>query len=683
MDLLLTDKKGAAIDTHMVGLFFEDINFAADGGLYAEMIENRSFEAREAFGTPDRFYMTDDPGYAWSPFAPAGTDQPPRLLFVTGMPLSEANPHYLHLTTYAPCQGFGNKAYDGLCLQKGMTYHVSFYARCVDYEGSFTVRALLGNETLAKASVPALPILPNFPFADTAMPLPEETGNPFLDAMRAVRSIDKTGRVQCHEWVRYELDLTAEADARGALFAVTLDQAGTVDFDLISMIPADAVDGVFRKDLFEVLAGLRPGFIRFPGGCIVEGISLANRYRWKNTVGPLKDRRYTQNLWAFDDERTHGPDSQRKDSHYGQSYGIGFYEYFRLCELLGAKPLPVLNIGLACQFRTTEKAAISDPAFREYIGDALDLIEFANGPVDSRWGSLRAEMGHPAPFGLDMIAIGNEQWATDTVDLYDRHRLFEEAIHAVYPDMKLLGTAGPNVAMPLADEAWQFYRDGEAAKPGFCYAVDEHYYASPEWLYENEDLYDAYPRHVAVFAGEYAAHDKDKANSMESALAEAAMMTGMERNGDVVKLASYAPLFNRIGHSQWHPDMIWFDAEKVLLTPNYHVQRLFSEYAGDHVLPLGDQVRRLREKGIHASLVSAEGSIILKAVNTGSEDFPLTLKSADGAPLTGKAELHVLISAGAAEGDLPEPASVTDSTADLSGLILLPARSVAVICIPS
>ena len=679
MNLFITNQKGATIDTHMVGLFFEDINFAADGGLYAEMIENRSFEAKESFGNPDRFYMTDDPGYAWKAFSPAA-GQEPRLLFVTGMPLSEANPHYLHLTTYAPGQGFSNQAYDGLYLKKGMTYHVSFYARCVNFEGCFTVRALAGNETIAEASAPAIPIIPNLPFVDTSMPVPEGIDASIADAFKAIRSMDKTGRVQCHEWVRYEMDLTAAADARGALFVITLDQPGTVDFDLISMIPEDAVDGVFRKDLFEALEALKPGFIRFPGGCIVEGISLANRYRWKNTVGPLKDRRYNQNLWAFDDERSHGWDSQRKDPHYGQSYGIGFYEYFRLCELLGAKPLPVLNIGLACQFRTTEKVAVSDPAFQEYIDDALDLVEFANGPVDTKWGGLRAAMGHPEPFGLDMIAIGNEQWETGTVDLYERHRLFEGAVHAKYPDIKLLGTAGPNIAMPLAKEAWQFYRDGEAAKPGFCYAVDEHYYASPEWLYENADLYDTYPRNVAVFAGEYAAHDSEKANSMESALAEAAMMTGMERNGDVVKLASYAPLFNRIGHSQWHPDLIWFDADQVCLTPNYHVQRFFSEYAGDHVLPLGDQLAALRDKGIYASLVSAGNANILKLVNTGTEPFPLTLKNAAGATFTGSAEMHVLTSAGPAEGDLPEPSCVKDSRVDLTNEIILPQKSVSVLC---
>lgn len=677
----LTREYGEKISPEMIGLFFEDINFAADGGLYAEMIENRSFEAKEGFGTPGNFYAVDDYGYAWTPVCKEG-EQTPRMQYVTGLPLSMVNPHYLRLTTYAAHQGFANQAYDGIYLEKGKSYHVSFYARCVAYEGeSFSVEVNKDGTTYAKGSVAAVKPVPYAPFTDLTVEFPLTDG-PFAEIQREIKGIDVTKRCREHEWVKYDMTLTADETVSGASFEIRLDVAGVVEFDLISMLPDDAVAGVFRKDLFEALKDIRPGFIRFPGGCIVEGISLENRYQWKKTVGELKDRKYIPNLWAFQDDRNFRKDldAKRPDAHYGQSYGIGFYEYFVLCELLGAKPLPVLGMGAACQFRTTELVPIDNEEFREFVQDALDLIEFANGPVESKWGGLRAKMGHPQPFGLEMLAIGNEQWETKYVDIFERHVQFEKAIHAVYPKMKLLGTAGPSVENTLYDLAWDFYRKGQKENPDFVYAVDEHYYVSPQWMYDHIAFYDNYPREIGVFAGEYAAHTEDKENTMEAALAEAAFMTGLEKNAGVIKLASYAPLFNRIGHSQWKPDMIWFDDHEVYLTPNYYVQKLYANHVGDHTLQLNGQDETLRKEGIYVTASETkEGKLILKAVNTTDDAFLLPVEGADGQPVAGAAKIWVLETAGEKPADKPEPSKVAECALELNGSIRLAPKSFTVL----
>lgn len=677
----ITRKYGESISPEMIGLFFEDINFAADGGLYAEMIENRSFEAREGFGTPGKFYAVDDYGYAWKPVCKEG-EQAPRMQYVTGTPLSTVNPHYLRLTAYAAGQGFANQAYDGIYLKQGMKYNVSFYARCVEFGGeAFTVEVKKDGKVYAEGTVQAVKPVPYGPFTDLTVEFPMADG-PFAEIMNEAKNADAEKCCREHEWIKYELVLIASETVAGAEFVLSLDAAGVVEFDLISMIPEDAVAGVFRKDLFEALKDIKPGFIRFPGGCIVEGISLENRYQWKKTVGDLKDRKYIPNLWAFQDDRSFRKDLdvKRSDAHYGQSYGIGFYEYFLLCELLGAKPLPVIGMGAACQFRTTEMVPIDSEEFKEFVQDALDLIEFANGPVDSRWGGLRAKMGHPEPFGLEMLAIGNEQWETKYLDIFARHVRFEQAVHEVYPEIRLLGTAGPSVENGLYDLAWDFYRKGQKENPGFVYAVDEHYYVSPKWMYDHIEFYDSYPREVGVFAGEYAAHTEDKENTMESALAEAAFMTGLEKNAGVIKLASYAPLFNRIGHSQWKPDMIWFDDHQVYLTPNYYVQKLYGNHVGDHTLQLDGQDAELRKSGIYVTLSETmDGELILKAVNTNDSAFELPLAGEDGQPMTGEARVWVLETAGEKPADKPEPSRVAEQTLELKGSISLVPKSFTVV----
>ncbi|MCQ2588324.1 MAG: hypothetical protein MJ174_09415 [Treponema sp.] len=618
---VISEKVEKPITKDMIGLFFEDINLAADGGLYAEMLENRSFEAINSMGAPRNYVLQEDNIYGWNSIS--GKEK--NLQISSNDPVSEKNPHYLRFTAEKSGEGFSNKAYDGISLVKGMKYNVSFYAREVNYlKGDIKVQISKDGKIFGDSTVKFIVAQENEPDGYEGM----------------------VGNCESKIWRKYETQITALDNIQKAKFEILLTETGVVEFDLISMIPEDAVEGIFRKDLFNALANLHPSFVRFPGGCIVEGTSLMRRYYWKNTVGELKDRKIQTNLWALQGGNTLYA-NQMQDSHYMQSYGIGFYEYFLLCEKLSTaerkcQPLPVLNIGVACQFRSYQTVPVNSPEFMEYVQDALDLIEFANGPVDSKWGSLRAQMGHPESFNLELLAIGNEQWESRQVDVAPRYIAFEKAIHKVYPEIKCLGTAGPFVNHELHTKAWDFYRENCAKNPDFAYAVDEHYYVAPQWLYENVDFYDNYPRNIGIFAGEYAGHDCNLTNSVESGIAEAAMLTGMERNGDIVKLASYAPLFNRIGHSQWTPDMIWFDADKVVLTPSYYVQKIFSDYSGSEVLVLNGQEKDLRNQKLYVSAVKDGSKKIIKIVNGDEKAQKINLVNEDGAELKVEAETLIL-----------------------------------------
>lgn len=583
LKLHISDKNGVKIQEDMIGLFFEDINYAADGGLYAEMLENRSFEFLDCSGSVGDYYVKHDCGYGWYPTE----DDNSSMEYVMGSPVDRNNPHYLRFTAMQARTGFWNKAYDGVSLIKGKSYKVSFYARMVSYKGDILVSVEKGGKKYAEAEV-------------VCIHMPEKTWQ---------------------RWNRYEVVLTAEEDIRGGHFTITLLQEGIIEFDFISMMPQDAVAGIFRKDLFELLKGLKPGFLRFPGGCIIEGNTLDNRYRWKESVGKPEGRRANFNRWAV-----HGTcaenDWHTEYSHYNQTLGLGFYEYFLLCEMIGAKAIPVLNVGLACQYQSYELVEPGTPEFEEYVQDALDLIEFANGSVDTRFGKIRADMGHPASFNLTMLGIGNEQWQTDKVDFFSRYEAFEKAIHERYPDIRLIGSAGPDITSERYKVAWDFYKEKVPQKKNFCYAVDEHYYVKPDWFYEHTDFYDEYPRDVKVFSGEYAAHpasgmNMPYANTLGGALAEAAFMTGVERNADVVVLASYAPLFARVGYAQWSPDMIWFDETCAYGTPSYYVQKLYGENLGTLTVPMNGQERELRKHQIYANVSYDEHrkEFIIKAVN--------------------------------------------------------------------
>lgn len=625
----------------MFGLFFEDINYAADGGLYAEMLENRQFAFRRAYaGKEEKTYDTEYAGdYGWQVYP---KDCNAKMNFAEGGALAEGNPHYMTFAVNDREGGFTNKAYDGICLQKGEKYTVKLWVRSDSYERKLKI-CILENTT------------------------------------------DKTiayGEVQVaatKEWQLLELPLEATETIKNGTFLLCQEK-GEVSYGYLSMMPDNAVEGVFRKDLFDMLKELRPGFLRFPGGCIVEGANLNNRYRWKDTVGLPWERKWNWNRWAVHDV-TMGQGEPLFYPFYNQSYGIGFYEYFLLSELLGAKPVPVLSVGLACQFQSNELVPIDSEEFREYLQDAVDLIEFANGGVDTRWGAVRAEMGHPKPFGLEYIGIGNEQWETEKVDFFARYCAFEKAVHEVYPDIELLGSAGPDVTTEKYTNAWDFYRKECKGKEKFTAAVDEHYYMPPNWFYEHETMYDEYPREIPVFAGEYAAHCEKKQNNWEAALAEASFMCGLERNADVIRFASVAPLFARKGYAQWIPDFIWFDGDAVMGTPGYYVQKVFGAYTGT-----GNVTYELTDSKakMYAAVSADQEKIYVKIVNPNKEADALSTVIVNNLPVDLRAAEILQMSSDSLQtenvlgGEMP--LMLREVCADADGLVI-PGYSVTVLVI--
>lgn len=593
----ISGKNSAAVSEDMYGLFFEDINYSLDGGLHAEMIENRNFEAVFAFGKKDNFGTVYDGGYGWNIYEDNGMGS--SLFFDSKEPVNSVNPHYMIFAGKGAVPAFKNKAYDGIYAEQGMKYHISFYAKPMEGSRNVNISIRKYGEVIVCSDIYL-----------------EEDG-----------------------WKKYECTLVPEKKICQGDFVVSLQGEGTVAFDFFSMMPDNAVCKVFRKDLAEKLKELSPSFLRFPGGCIVEGNTLENRYRWKDTIAPAEERKFNWNRWAVHNNGENtgfsGP-----YPHYGQTYGVGYYEYFLLCEYLGAKALPVMNVGLACQFMSSEKVDIESQEMKEYIQDALDLIEFANGGTSTEWGRKRAEMGHPEPFCLEYLGVGNEQWQTDRINFFARYEMFEKAIHEKYPEIKLIGSAGPDVWSDGYTKAWSWARETVKVRENLAYAMDEHYYVAPEWLYKNTHFYDDYDRTIKVFAGEYACHipgragkmNCPEANTLGAALAEAAFMTGIERNADVVVLASYAPLFARMGYTQWSPNLIWFDGEKSYVTPSYYVQQLFSIYRGVKTLHVetglhGDE--EIRE-GLYASAVEdSEGRVIIKIVNALDGEREITLEGED------------------------------------------------------
>ena len=574
MKITISGKDSVKAPAGGTGIFFEDINYGLDGGLYAELLENRNFEAKDVHGRIGDYIVTPDGGYAWSPF-PAGA--PVALKVKDDRPLFPENPHYLRVVTKEAGCGVSNKAYDGVFVKKGAWLRLSFWVRSYDCRTS----ARVGVYTAAGA---------------------------VFEVKCKLRPDGK--------WHRYAFRVRAREDCAGGEFRFTLDGAGAVHIDCFSLMPEDAVCGIFRRDLAVMLRELRPGFVRFPGGCVVEGNTLANRYRWKQSVGQTERRKQNWNRWAIHGAAGEG-DFRSPFSHYGQTLGVGYYEYFLLCEYLGAKPLPVVGLGIACQYMSTEAVALDDPALENYIQEALDVVEFANGGRDTVWGRVRAEMGHPEPFGLEYLGLGNEQWETQESAFYRRFEIFSARVREKYPEIKVIGTVGPDVCTPRYEEAWEWTRKNLAADPSFVYAADEHYYVPPQWMYDHVGLYDGYPRDARVYVGEYAAHvpgaaDKlsPEANVWEGALAGAALMTGIERNSDVVVMRSYAPLFARVGYTQWSPDLIWFDGARAVASVDYYVQKLYSTLSGTTVYRTACD-----EKGVYVSATSEGDLTYVKAVN--------------------------------------------------------------------
>ena len=547
---------GAAINPAMWGVFFEDINFGADGGLYAELVKNRGFEFPE-------------PLMGWTRISPSKAKGD--LSVRTEAPFNPNNPHYVRVQSEGTAPfGLSNEGFRGMGVKEGEAYEFSVRVRGVAGTPKLTVQLYGGDGTL-------------------------------LDAF------DLKGF--SGDWQKYTGTLHPHDTDPKARLAVLVTGQGTLDLDFISLFPEHTWKnrpGGLRADMVQALADMHPGFMRFPGGCIVEGSVLSRRYEWKKTIGPIEDRRLLIDRWNYEFLHRPTPD-------YFQTFGLGFFEFFQLCEDIGASPLPILNCGMACQFNSGELCPIDE--LGPYIQDALDLVEFANGPATSPWGAKRAAMGHPEPFHLKMLGVGNEQWG---LEYFARYEKFAQALKARYPEIALVSAAGPSPADPRFHLAWDHLRALHAD------IIDEHSYALPDWFYSNAHRYDHYDRTgPKVFMGEYAAQSvavvsTKNRNNLDCALAEAAYLTGLERNADVVRMASYAPLFANTEAWQWTPDLIWVDSLHVLRTPSYHVQSLYARNRGDRVLPAelgqlsGEEARRLYAA---AAFDAGSGEVILKLVN--------------------------------------------------------------------
>tara|TARA_R110002020_G_scaffold22405_1_gene75745 strand:- start:15891 stop:17798 length:1908 start_codon:yes stop_codon:yes gene_type:complete len=561
----------------MYGVFFEDINFAADGGLYAEMIKNRSFEFAEpkmGWSEPnsDRHSLNNGSGMA----------------SVIKYPGESSNHNYLGITVKND-QGYSliNEGFRGMGIKKDALYDLSFMASTS--QGSFSglaVHFLDGEGNIVGG-------------AD----IPIQAGK---------------------DWKKHTAQIKAEATVAKSRLRITFKGTGTFNLDMVSLFPKDTWRGRkngLRKDLVQLLYDLDPGFLRFPGGCIVEGRTLAKRYQWKKTVGPVADREILVNRWNTEFSHRPTPD-------YFQSFGIGFFEYFQLSEDLGAEPLPILSCGMACQFNTGELVPMEE--LDPYVQDALDLIEFANGSLDTPWGKVREEMGHPAPFNLKFIGVGNEQWGPEYIE---RFKVFEKAIRDKFPQITIVSGSGP---FPDGD----YFEYGlQELKRLNAQLVDEHYYRGPEWFRKNAARYDDYDRNgPKIFAGEYAAQSVATAsplnrNNWECALSEAAFMTGLERNAEVVHLTSYAPLMAHEEGWQWTPDLIWFNNLESYGTANYYVQKMFSTHRGSHVVPITrNKLPLTGQDQLFASAVKERDSneLFVKLVNTGDMEMATNVKIKGG-----------------------------------------------------
>ena len=555
-----TKKVGAPVQSTMYGIFFEDINYAADGGLYAEMVKNRSFEFPQnlmgwrAYG---KFEVRND-----GPF--------------------ERNPHYVRLAYSGhrdKFTGLENEGFFGIAVKKDATYRFSLWARCPEGGKSTLEVSLVDNDTMDE------------------------------DQRFVTVKVNISGK----DWKKYTAELKApRTETKGALRIFLAGDKATTDVEHISLFPTDTWKGRengMRKDLAQALYDMHPGVFRFPGGCIVEGTDLETRYQWKNSVGPVENRPLNENRWHYTFGSRFYPD-------YFQSYGLGFFEFFQLCEDFGCEALPVISCGLSCQFQNPDPTkpgvhvAVDD--LDSYIQDALDLVEFANGPVDSKWGKVRADMGHPEPFNLKYLAVGNEQWDYD-----EQH-----------------GGYGP-----VFTERLKKFNAALRAKPRMkelkVDLYDEHYYRNEQWFLTHGLRYDSYDRKgPKVFAGEYACHgsNKHKWNHYYTSLLEAAHMTGIERNADIVHMATYAPLFAHVEGWQWRPDAIWFDNLRMFKSVSYYVQQMYAMNKGTNVLQLTMDKKPVAgqegQDGLFASSVfdKQTGEVIIKVVNTSKTAQPISIQ---------------------------------------------------------
>ena len=612
------------ISNHLIGIFFEDINYAADGGLYAELVQNRDFE----------YSSGDGPRQGWD-----GT-----YTIATADPIHPNNPHYAVLDA-RPGVTLQNGGFDGISLKKGEKYDFSLFAR----------------------------VAPGSKGGKVAVCLLDQDG----------REIARSSvNVSSKEWKKQQAVLTANADVRAAVLSLQPQTVGTLHLDMISLFPQNTFKGHkngLRADLAQTLADLHPRFVRFPGGCVAHGDGIDNIYDWKGSIGPLEARKPLRNLWG-----------------YHQTRGLGYFEYFQFCEDMGAEPLPVLAAGVPCQnsgthshyadncpsdanvelMRYGQQGGIPMEEMPTYIQDVLDLIEYANGDARKTvWGRKRAEAGHPKPFNLKYIGIGNEDMITEVFE--ERFAMIYKAVREKHPEITVVGTVGPFYEGTDYIEGWRLAT--ELGVP----MVDEHYYVDPGWMIHNQDYYDRYDRAKAkVYLGEYAAHLPGRPNNIETALAEALYLTSVERNADVVEMTSYAPLLAKEGHTQWNPDLIYFNNQEVKPTVGYYTQQMYGQNAGTDYLPSAVKLDNGREdvrKRIGVSVVKDEatGDHIVKLVNLLPVEVSSTVKL-KGIGLQNPSAVKTLLT-----GDPKDKqARSTTSAFDISGAefpYVLPAYSFTVI----
>ena len=613
------DKNGAkSISYNFIGIFFEDINYGADGGLYAELIQNRDFEYSEKDRkewSPSSYWESSDMNFQID----------------TTDPIHPNNSHYAICQTSGKPGKLSNKGFDGIVLKKGDKYIFNVFARSEAKTGLKVILTDKNGKVLAqgKVNVPA-------------------------------------GK----EWSKLSATLTSKADCSDAMLKIEVPAKSTVNLDMISLFPEKTFKGRkngLRKDLAQTLADLQPKFMRFPGGCVSHGNGIDNIYDWKGSIGPLEARKPLRNLWG-----------------YHQNRGLGFYEYFQFCEDLGMEPLPVLAAGVPCQNSSLpshyshdnlttngQQCGIPLEDMPAYIQDILDLVEYANGPADSEWGKKRAEAGHPEPFNMKYLGIGNEDLISEAFKT--RFKMIRDAVNAKYPDITVVGTVGPFFEGSDYEEGWDF------AKKENVEIVDEHYYVAPGWYVNNRDFYDNYDRKgPKVYLGEYASHYPGRESNLECALSIGLYLTDVERNADVVTMTSYAPLLSKKGRTQWRPDLIYFDNESISLSPDYYVQQMYGTNSGTTYLPSSI---KLQEKccgkcdkspkditnndvtnrfGVSTVIDDKTGDTIVRIANM----LPVSIEvNLDGYP-TGKAQLTTL--AGSPRDTKVKP---TTSSIDLAGVV--------------
>lgn len=622
--LTLRPEASKPISDMLIGIFFEDINYAADGGIYAELIQNRGFE----YAPGDK--EGHDP--SWNSFkAWTLKGDNSKFLIDTVAPLHPNNKHYAVLEIGTPDARLSNEGFDGIPIKQGDKYDISLFSRVSQGKGGKLIARLV-----------------------------DKNGDIFGQT---------TLTVSGNAWKKKQAVITALRTVDAASLEIMPLFSGTLHLDMISLFPQKTFKGRkngLRADLAQTLADMKPRFVRFPGGCVAHGDGLDNMYRWQNTIGPLEARIPQRNLWG-----------------YHQTAGLGYFEYFQFCEDIGAEPLPVLPAGVPCQNSGTgghgQQCGIPMEHMGEYIQEVLNLIEWANGDAKTTyWGKKRAEAGHPKAFNLKYLGIGNEDLISNVFE--ERYTMICNAVREKYPDIVVIGTVGPFYEGSDYEEGWRI-----ATETGLP-MVDEHYYNPPGWYIHNQDFYDRYDRNKPkVYLGEYAAHLPGRPNNIETALAEALHLINIERNGDVVSLTSYAPLLAKEGHTQWNPDLIYFNNTEVKPTVGYYVQQLYGQNAGDEYIPGLLKLSEGRDdvrKRVASSVVrdSRTGDYIIKIVNL----LPVAVKAnIDTSPLqiaSQEATLSVL--SGRPDDKLAQPVISTVQASEVSELEL-PAYSFTVIRLES